>query len=64
MLKPLRKNLHKRLLQSEGLLQPGGAVSFEEGMEIEYESAVKLAGTRDFSEGIQAFLEKRKPDWE
>ena len=42
----------------------GGAVSFEEGMTIEYESAVKLAGTRDFSEGIQAFLEKRKPDWD
>ena len=42
----------------------GGSVSFEEGTEIEYESAVKLAGTRDFSEGIQAFLEKRKPVWD
>ena len=42
----------------------GGAVSFEEGMAIEYESAIKLAGTRDFSEGIQAFLEKRKPNWD
>ena len=42
----------------------GGALSFEKGMEIEYESAVNLAGTRDFSEGIQAFLEKRKPDWD
>jgi enoyl-CoA hydratase len=42
----------------------GGAVSFEEGMEIEYESAVNLAGTKDFSEGIKAFLEKRKPDWD
>ena len=42
----------------------GGAGSFEEGMEMEYEIAVKLAGTRDFSEGIKAFLEKRKPDWD
>jgi enoyl-CoA hydratase len=41
----------------------GGALSFEKGMEIEYESAANLSGTRDFSEGIQAFLEKRKPDW-
>ena len=41
----------------------GGALSFEKGMEI-YESAVNLADTRDFSEGIQAFLEKRKPKWE
>jgi enoyl-CoA hydratase/carnithine racemase len=42
----------------------GGALSFEEGMKIEYESAVNLADTRDFTEGIQAFLEKRKPDWD
>ncbi len=42
----------------------GGVMSFEEGMKIEYESAVKLADTRDFSEGIRAFLEKREPDWE
>lgn len=42
----------------------GGARSFDEGLRIEYESALKLAGTRDFSEGIQAFLEKRKPDWD
>jgi enoyl-CoA hydratase/carnithine racemase len=42
----------------------GGAISFEEGLKIEYESAIKLAGTEDFSEGISAFLEKRKPEWE
>ena len=42
----------------------GGALPFDEGMKIEYESALKLAGTRDFSEGIQAFLEKRKPNWD
>ena len=42
----------------------GGALSFEKGMEIEYESAASLADTRDFSEGINAFLEKRKPDWD
>jgi enoyl-CoA hydratase/carnithine racemase len=41
----------------------GGAMSFEEGLKIEYESAVKLADTKDFSEGISAFLEKRKPEW-
>ena len=42
----------------------GGVLSFEKGMEIEYESAVNLAGTKDFSEGIKAFLEKRKPNWD
>jgi len=42
----------------------GGAVSFDEGLKIEYESAVKLAGTKDFSEGISAFLEKRKAVWQ
>jgi len=42
----------------------GGAVSFEEGLKMEYETAVKLSETKDFSEGIRAFLEKRKPNWE
>ena len=42
----------------------GGAVSFEEGLKIEYDTAVKLSETKDFSEGIRAFLEKRKPNWE
>ncbi len=42
----------------------GGVLSFEEGLKIEYESAVKLADTKDFSEGIRAFLDKRKPQWE
>jgi enoyl-CoA hydratase/carnithine racemase len=41
----------------------GGALSFEKGLKIEYESAVRLAGTEDFSEGICAFLEKRQPKW-
>jgi enoyl-CoA hydratase/carnithine racemase len=45
-------------------IMEGGALSFEKGMEIEFESAANLAGTRDFSEGIKAFLEKRKPDWD
>ena len=42
----------------------GGAVSFDEGLKIEHETAVNLAGTKDFAEGIRAFLEKRKPIWE
>jgi len=42
----------------------GGAMSFDEGLKIEYKTAVKLAGTKDFAEGIHAFLEKRKPNWE
>lgn len=42
----------------------GGAVSFEDGLKLEYETAVALSGTNDFSEGIRAFLEKRTPKWE
>lgn len=41
----------------------GGALSFEEGLKIEYESAVKLADTEDFSEGISAFIDKRNSKW-
>ncbi len=42
----------------------GGTVPFDEGLKIEFESAIKLAGTKDFLEGISAFLEKRKPIWD
>ncbi len=42
----------------------GGSMSFDEGLKMEYDTAVTLAGTKDFSEGISAFLEKRKPEWE
>ena len=42
----------------------GGSMSFDEGLKMEYDTAVKLAGTKDFAEGIHAFLEKREPKWE
>jgi enoyl-CoA hydratase len=42
----------------------GGAMPFDEGLKIEYDTAVKLAGTKDFAEGIRAFLDKRQPNWE
>ncbi len=36
---------------------------FDEGLQIELEEAVRLAGTTDFREGLQAFLDKRPPRW-
>ena len=42
----------------------GGAMSFDDGLKLEYKTAVALVGSADFSEGIRAFLEKRKPRWE
>lgn len=41
----------------------GGGVSFDEGLEIEAELAAELAGTANFEEGVQAFLERRPPRW-
>jgi enoyl-CoA hydratase len=41
----------------------GSTIPFDEGLKIEFESAIKLGNTKDFSEGISAFLEKRKPMW-
>jgi enoyl-CoA hydratase/carnithine racemase len=42
----------------------GGALPFDEGLKIEFDAEVELAGTRDFEEGISAFLQKRPPKWE
>lgn len=41
----------------------GIEVPYEEGLAIELEEAVHLAGTADFVEGLSAFLEKRSPRW-
>jgi len=41
----------------------GETMSFDEGLKIEFESAIKLADTKDYSEGISDFLEKREPTW-
>ena len=42
----------------------GGGITFDEGLKLEFKIAVGLAGTKDFAEGIRAFLEKREPKWE
>ena len=41
----------------------GGGTTFEEGLRIEAEEAIRLAGTANFAEGVAAFLAKRPPDW-
>jgi enoyl-CoA hydratase/carnithine racemase len=41
----------------------GIEVPYDEGLAIEAEEAVRLAGTPDFTEGLSAFLEKRSPRW-
>jgi enoyl-CoA hydratase/carnithine racemase len=38
-------------------------MSFEDGMTYELETAVALADTPDFAEGVDAFLSKRTPHW-
>lgn len=42
----------------------GLEVAFENGLNLELEAAVHLAGTPDFAEGLQAFLDKRPPNWQ
>ncbi len=42
----------------------GAGMSFQEGMRLEGELAADLADTPDFKEGIDAFLNKRAPNWE
>jgi len=41
----------------------GGGMSFEDGMALELETATALADTPDFAEGVDAFLNKRTPQW-
>jgi enoyl-CoA hydratase len=41
----------------------GGALSFDAGLDLEFEEAVALAGSPNFAEGIEAFLAKRPPRW-
>jgi len=41
----------------------GGGMTFDEGMALELETVVELAGTADFTEGVDAFLAKRPPKW-
>jgi len=42
----------------------GGSMNFESGLAMELDHVVNLAGTADFEEGIDAFLNKRKPVWQ
>jgi len=37
---------------------------FEEALRLELDAAIALGSSRDFAEGLQAFLEKRTPKWE
>jgi enoyl-CoA hydratase/carnithine racemase len=41
----------------------GGGMTFEDGMALELDTVVQLAGTPDFAEGVDAFLAKRPPTW-
>ncbi|NYJ08235.1 enoyl-CoA hydratase/isomerase family protein [Petropleomorpha daqingensis] len=56
--KPARALAAIRRCITEGVDLP-----FEEGLAIERDEAVALAGTADFHEGLDAFLSRRPPAW-
>lgn len=41
----------------------GGAMAFNDGLEVEKNQALALADHANFREGVSAFLAKRKPEW-
>ena len=42
----------------------GGGMGFDDGLALELEAEIELAGTANFREGIAAFLSKRQPNWQ
>ncbi len=42
----------------------GGGMDFDDGLALEAEHVIRLAGTDDFDEGVRAFMEKRAPKWQ
>lgn len=48
---------------AKGLLNRAVSGNLETQLELEKDAVITCAGTRDFKEGITAFLEKRKPDF-
>jgi enoyl-CoA hydratase/carnithine racemase len=41
----------------------GMELDFEAALRLEHEQAMRLARTANFREGVQAFVDKRKPEW-
>jgi len=52
------------LTRSKALLQRGLERSFEEAIDAEIEALGAVFETEDFSEGVEAFLEKRTPEFD
>ena len=52
------------LKHSKQLLQRGGERTFDEAIEAEVASLGTVFGTSDFSEGVNAFVERRTPEFE
>jgi enoyl-CoA hydratase/carnithine racemase len=52
------------LKHSKDLLQEGGDRTFDEAIEAEVEALGTVFETEDFSEGVNAFVERRTPEFE
>ncbi len=59
----LARKAQEALAAIRHCITEGMAAPFEDGLRLEQEAAVHLAGTPDFAEGLAAFLEKRSPKW-